>query len=435
MNTPVIKAEQLGKRYRLGTRTGLSILRNILAGPKKHENNGENPDILWALRNISLEIHKGDTVGLIGKNGSGKSTLLKLLSRITEPTEGKAMIQGRVRSLLEVGTGFHPELSGRENIYLNGAFLGMKRSEIRKKFDEIVGFADMGRFLDTPVKRYSSGMYVRLAFSVAAHLEPEILLVDEVLAVGDVAFQKKCLGKLEGVSKEGRTVVLVSHNMSSIRSLCTRTILLDSGHISFDGKTNEGIELYLGKNLQEGGVVKTGQLESAAEKLIFAKRESLRAHEIRIQNLEGDPVSSMYSSEPAQVTITYECLETVDDLRIVVFFTDDQNTPLVASQNTDDAGNQQFHRREKGLYQSTCTLPANFFSEHRYYLSVHFYHARVQNLNFERILPLDIHFQGYHNVQVARCDWAWFRPQLEWKTEPLPDGGQASKAPPGNESS
>jgi lipopolysaccharide transport system ATP-binding protein len=417
MNEPVIETEGLSKRYRLGTKKGISLLRTLFGGKEK-----EDANTLWALRDISLEINKGEVIGLIGKNGSGKSTLLKLLSRITEPTEGKATIRGRVRSLLEVGTGFHPELSGRENIYLNGSFLGMKRSEIREKFDDIVEFADMGRFLDTPVKRYSSGMYVRLAFSVAAHLEPEILLVDEVLAVGDVAFQKKCLGKLEGVSKEGRTVILVSHNMASIRSLCTRTIALDSGKIIFDGETKKGIDLYLGKNLHEGGVVNSEALEASAEKLIFAKRESIRALEVKIQNTGGEPINSMYSTEPVEVTVTYECLEEIEDLRIVVFFTDDQNNPLIASQNTDDKKNQDFHWKAKGVYRSTVTLPANFFSEHRYYLSVHFYHARVQNLNFERILPLDIQFQGYHNVQIAKCDWAWFRPQLGWKTEPVPTG-------------
>lgn len=419
MNEAMIVAEGLGKRYRLGTRGGFSTIRDFFVRK-------DDRDLLWALRDVSLEIGRGDIVGLIGKNGSGKSTLLKLLSRITEPTEGLAKVRGRVRSLLEVGTGFHPELSGRENIYLNGAFLGMGRREIRDKFDEIVEFADMGRFLDTPVKRYSSGMYVRLAFSVAAHLEPEILLVDEVLAVGDVAFQKKCLGKLEGVSREGRTVVLVSHNMSAIRSLCGRTIVLDSGRIVFDGKTAEGIDLYLGKNLQEGGIVGKEKLESIAEKDILAGRESILAHEVKVHNAGGAPMQSWYSNETAQVTITYECLETIDDLRVLIVLSDAQNNALLASQNTDDEGNQRFQRREKGLYRSRCTLPPDFLSGQRYYLSVQFYHARVQNLNFNRIIPLDIKFQGYHNVQVAKCEWAWFRPQWKWETERLPsDEGPA----------
>jgi lipopolysaccharide transport system ATP-binding protein len=201
----------------------------------------------WALKDVSFEVKQGDRIGIIGKNGAGKSTLLKILSRITEPTTGKVKIKGRVASLLEVGTGFHPELTGRENIYLNGAILGMGRQEISRKFDEIVAFAEVERFLDTPVKRYSSGMYVRLAFAVAAHLEPEILIVDEVLAVGDASFQKKCLGKMEEVGREGRTVLFVSHNMAAIESLCTVTMIIAQGRNSFIGLTGEGIRAYLNK--------------------------------------------------------------------------------------------------------------------------------------------------------------------------------------------
>jgi lipopolysaccharide transport system ATP-binding protein len=199
----------------------------------------------WALKDVSFEIKQGDRVGIIGRNGAGKSTLLKILSRITEPTNGSIRIKGRVASLLEVGTGFHPELTGRENIYLNGAILGMSKAEIKSKFDEIVAFAEVEKFLDTPVKRYSSGMYVRLAFAVAAHLEPEILVVDEVLAVGDSAFQKKCLGKMEEVGKEGRTVIFVSHNMGVMESLCNQGIYLKSGQINFAGSMKQAISIYL----------------------------------------------------------------------------------------------------------------------------------------------------------------------------------------------
>ena len=209
----------------------------------------------WALKDVSFEIKAGDVVGIIGRNGAGKSTLLKILSRITEPTEGRITLNGRVASLLEVGTGFHPELTGRENIYLNGTILGMMRREITKKFDEIVAFAEVEKFLDTPVKRYSSGMYVRLAFAVAAHLEPEILIVDEVLAVGDAQFQKKCLGKMQDVSRqEGRTVLFVSHNMSAITSLCNRVILLNKGTVQFNGSPQEGIDLYMAKGAQREAV-------------------------------------------------------------------------------------------------------------------------------------------------------------------------------------
>ena len=203
----------------------------------------------WALKDVSFEVKRGEVVGIIGRNGAGESTLLKILSRITEPTEGRVTLKGRVASLLEVGTGFHPELTGRENIFLNGAILGMSKAEIRKKFDEIVAFAEVERFLDTPVKRYSSGMYVRLAFAVAAHLEPEILVVDEVLAVGDAEFQKKCLGKMKDVATGGRTVLFVSHNMTVIRSICPKTILLNNGKIETFGQTKKSIDCYLEKNI------------------------------------------------------------------------------------------------------------------------------------------------------------------------------------------
>jgi lipopolysaccharide transport system ATP-binding protein len=207
----------------------------------------QNPNLeeFWALKDVSFEVKRGDRIGIIGRNGAGKSTLLKILSRITEPTEGRISIKGRVASLLEVGTGFHPELTGRENIYLNGAILGMSRVDIKRKFDEIVAFAEVERFLDTPVKRYSSGMYVRLAFAVAAHLEPEILIVDEVLAVGDAQFQKKCLGKMENVSKEGRTILFVSHNIAAIQALCNQIIYLKSGQIKSFGQVKRNISLYL----------------------------------------------------------------------------------------------------------------------------------------------------------------------------------------------
>src|SRR6266498_47444 len=226
--TPIIKVHDLGKRYQIGAREeAYETLREAIVGVvrsplQRFGRNRSAADVVWALRGVNFEVEPGEVVGIIGRNGAGKSTLLKILSRITKPTSGTVDLYGRVGSLLEVGTGFHPELTGRENIYLNGAILGMPRAEIRRKFDEIVEFAEIDKFLDTPVKRYSSGMYVRLAFAVAAHLEPEILIVDEVLAVGDAAFQKKCLGKMRDVTREGRTVLFVSHNMAAIQGLCSK---------------------------------------------------------------------------------------------------------------------------------------------------------------------------------------------------------------------
>ena len=257
MSNFAVHVEGLGKRFRIGAVEKYTTFRETLmdafAAPFRRARfllqgcNGHLPDtenIIWALKNITFTVERGEVVGIIGRNGAGKSTLLKILSRITEPTLGFAEIRGRVSSLLEVGTGFHAELTGRENIYLNGAILGMKKVEIDRKFDDMVAFAEIERFIDTPVKRYSSGMYVRLAFAVAAHLEPEVLIIDEVLAVGDTAFQKKCLGKMEGVAKAGRTVLFVSHNMAAVENLCQRVIVLQNGEIAFAGDTKRGIDHY-----------------------------------------------------------------------------------------------------------------------------------------------------------------------------------------------
>jgi len=255
--TPIIQVENISKQYFLGESSpAYASLREALllairkpwdvlrhASGNSRERNVQNS--FWALKNVNLEVQKGDTVGIIGSNGAGKSTLLKILSRITDPTEGRVRLRGRLASLLEVGTGFHPELTGRENIYLNGAILGMQKAEINNKFDEIVSFAGIGNFLDTPVKRYSSGMYVRLAFSIAAHLDPEILIVDEVLAVGDVAFQKKCLGKMAEACARERTVLFVSHNLAAVEALCNRGIVLQQGVVAFSGTAKEAVEYYL----------------------------------------------------------------------------------------------------------------------------------------------------------------------------------------------
>jgi lipopolysaccharide transport system ATP-binding protein len=267
MSDSAIRVENLSKKYTIGhqRQEGYATLRDSIANTfKRNKKKDSSSEEFWALKDVSFDINQGDRVGIIGRNGAGKSTLLKILSRITEPTNGSIRINGRVASLLEVGTGFHPELTGRENVYLNGAILGMSKTEIVRKFDEIVAFAEVEKFLDTPVKRYSSGMYVRLAFAVAAHLEPEILIVDEVLAVGDSQFQKKCLGKMEDIGKEGRTVLFVSHAMQAISQLTNRCILLGKGEVEFDGLTDRAVTLYLQSGRSR--IEKPGHYEAPSNK-------------------------------------------------------------------------------------------------------------------------------------------------------------------------
>lgn len=315
MSETIIAVENLGKRYTLGPKSAKHDgfrhrLEEFIRSPAKwissRPKSGDDAKLeFWALDELSFEIKRGEVVGVIGRNGAGKSTLLKILSRITEPTKGRITINGRVASLLEVGTGFHPELTGRENIFLNGAILGMSRNEIRRKFDEIVAFSEVEKFLDTPVKRYSSGMYVRLAFSVAAHLEPDILVVDEVLAVGDAKFQQKCMGKIEGISKgSGRTVLFVSHSMAAVSRLCTKCLALDAGRLLFFGKTSDAIALY--SKMGEGGAsseaastsrLGTGQLRYSE---VSASRPHFTVEETKIINFKiatkGDFAGQFYVS-------------------------------------------------------------------------------------------------------------------------------------------
>lgn len=323
--TSVISVENLSKKYTIGhQKQGHTNLREVLAdGARRFTNKLIHPfakpaddttqEEFWALKDVSFDIQQGDRVGIIGRNGAGKSTLLKILSRITEPTSGKISIKGRVASLLEVGTGFHPELTGRENIFLNGAILGMSKADIKKRFDEIVAFAEVERFLDTPVKRYSSGMYVRLAFAVAAHLEPEILIVDEVLAVGDAQFQKKCLGKMEDVGAEGRTVLFVSHNMVSIQKLCGSGILLRDGVVREAGSMNKVIESYLNDSTSTGNV-SVGELPRAHHDYGVIAR-IINAWPV---NSKGDRTTSFKMGEDISFDLEIKAFERVDSLSIVV---------------------------------------------------------------------------------------------------------------------
>jgi lipopolysaccharide transport system ATP-binding protein len=337
MTKPIIQVEHLSKRYRIGARAKQvdsirDTVANSLRSPFRYLAEMLRPpteeETLWALRDISFNVVPGEVIGLIGRNGAGKSTLLKILSRITQPAQGRAVLHGRMGSLLEVGTGFHPDLTGRENIYLNGTILGMRKTEIDRKFDEIVAFSDVSRFLDTPVKRYSSGMYVRLAFAVAAHLEPEILLVDEVLAVGDLAFQRKCLGKMESLAGEdGRTVIFVSHNMQSIRALCPRSLFLREGRLQMDGPTSE---------VQAAYYAEIRRQEITAETAVNDPRHrrgsgAVRYTSIQMQNTQNDISYDFMMGDTVRFVLDYQVFEPVDELYCSIVFRSGKTAEVVTS--------------------------------------------------------------------------------------------------------
>jgi lipopolysaccharide transport system ATP-binding protein len=350
MSTVVIQGEALGKSYHRGALQHSTLLRDHLSRMLKSPLSvfrRPKDDIFWALKDVSLEVREGEVLGLIGRNGSGKTTLLKILSRITKPTTGWAEIHGRVGSLLEVGTGFHPELTGRENTFLSGAILGMGKSEIKRKFDEIVAFAELEQFIDTPVKHYSSGMYIRLAFAVAAHLDPEILFVDEVLAVGDAAFQRKCLGKMGNVSRQGRTIILVSHNMAAIKALCSRCIILDKGGIEFAGPTDEATARYYAESLNmNGGSDLSSRLHQGNGKARFTA--------ICIQPLSasGARVENAYPGCNLSVDVTVECAAPFAESNLAVIFYDSSGYRVI---DTNTAQKGQFVSLRAGQ-----TARANF---------------------------------------------------------------------------
>lgn len=310
MDELAIRVESIGKQYHIGgPQIRYRTLRETLVQSAKRPflrisnslrgnayGASDLNKIIWALKNISFEVKPGEAIGIIGRNGAGKSTLLKVLTRITEPTEGAAEIRGRVGSLLEVGTGFHPELTGRENVYLNGAILGMKKVEIERKFDEIVDFAEIEKFLETPVKHYSSGMYVRLAFAVAAHLEPEILFVDEVLAVGDIAFQQKCLGKMDSIAKEGRTILFVSHNLAAVENLCRRGLVIDSGYLVCDDTQTNAIAHYLSRITPHNTILDTDQRSGSG---------LIRVTEIQFRDMQGNRLNILQSGQDVDVYLFY----------------------------------------------------------------------------------------------------------------------------------
>ena len=363
----LIETRGLSKAYRIGHRAdaGFDSLRDVAAAAIKHPFGIGSKRVefeqLWAIRDIDLNVEQGEILGLIGRNGSGKSTLLKILSRITAPTRGEAILRGHVASLLEVGTGFHPDLTGRENVFLNGAILGMARQEIASKFDDIVEFAGIERFLDTPVKFYSSGMYVRLAFAVAAHLEPDILLVDEVLSVGDAEFQRRSLGKMREVTQEqGRTVVFVSHNMTAIQSLCSRVIMLDAGKVEFEGPPLDAIRTYLKGNT--GPVVSLEKRRVRTTKLFFTR--------IELVDGAGRPRSEFLWNEEIGVRLHFDVSETQRDVQIVIEIWNDEGVCLLASSNLDEDPSRREQVYEPGHWVASCTLTNDFMREGTHYIAI-----------------------------------------------------------------
>ena len=428
MSDVIVKVEGLGKRYLLGVqaksagrhnykRFSDELLKAVKAPWMKVRRGFSGGPIcasqeeFWALRDVSFEINRGDVVGIIGRNGAGKSTLLKVLSRITEPTTGRIEIDGRVASLLEVGTGFHPELTGRENIYLNGAILGMTRAEIRRKFDEIVVFAEVERFLDTPVKHYSSGMYVRLAFAVAAHLEPEILVVDEVLAVGDAQFQKKCLGKMQDVAREeGRTVLFVSHNMGAIRQLCRKGILLDRGRLcSVAGGLDAIVAAYLGSGLQ-----------SAATEAVF-KNDVAKSVQIRRVTVSGRSNSDYHDIQIGQaldVRIDYVLRQPFRGLNVSLTILR-EGVALLNSFDTDSE--PELHvERPAGEYSTTACLPARLLKAGRYSISADIGLTSIGTLDERRdaiVFEIDDTSEDTTHRGYARHRAGVLIGPVEWKTQ------------------
>ncbi len=428
MNDIVIRVEGLGKKYKIGLlqesyRTLRDTLVEAVAQPARQVRallrpptsnlQPSNPSIIWALRNVSFDVRRGQVLGIIGRNGAGKSTLLKILSRVTEPTEGYAEIRGRVGSLLEVGTGFHHELTGRENIYLNGAILGMKRVEIDRKFDEIVAFSEVERFIDTPVKRYSSGMYLRLAFAVAAHMEPEILVVDEVLAVGDAEFQRKCMGKMSDVAQQGRTVLFVSHNMSAILRLTEETIVLEKGQLVFRAPTSQAIDFYMSSGYAQAGERLWESHEVPPEAAPF------RPVALRVRDTHGRVGDLLRSADAIAIEVEYVLDAPVTGLRVGIYLLTVRGEYVFTSFDTDDP--RQFERlsvRPAGRYLSRCVIPANLLNEGRYVLGINASSFRIQRyFQEEHALDFTVDGTGAPGKHWPEPRLGPLRPALEWKIE------------------
>ncbi len=428
-----IKVQDVAKVYRIGTkvnksdslaRSAINFIKSPLENFRKYRSLYEFDDIetiedtescLWALKGVSFEVRQGEVVGIIGRNGAGKSTLLKVLSKITTPTRGSLELRGRISSLLEVGTGFHQELTGRENVYLNGTVLGMRKKEVDRKFDEIVEFSGVEKFLDTPVKRYSSGMRIRLAFAVAAHLEPEILIVDEVLAVGDAAFQKKCMDKMEDVGSEGRTVLFVSHNMSAITRMCQRVILLNQGVVEMDGPAYEIVSAYLEKGHGSNSSVTWDNVADAPG------TDIVKVREIRLCLSDGKLSDAIDIRESIYVEIEFEVSTPGHVLQPHVSFMNEEGIVIFASVDLDPEWRKR--PRPVGRYVSRVTVPANFFAEGPAVIDISMWALEPrQELQFHVRDALAFQVIDSLDGDSTRGDWPGnyvgvVRPMLEWNTE------------------
>jgi lipopolysaccharide transport system ATP-binding protein len=407
-----IKVDGLTKRYRLGVfdsnlrQTISAGAKGLLRAARGGREAAPGHDWFWALRGVSLEVPKGQIVGVVGHNGAGKSTLLKILARITEPSDGTVQFVGKVGSLLEVGTGFHPELSGRDNIFLNGAVLGMTHREVARHFDRIVDFAGVEQFIDTPVKRYSSGMYMRLAFAVAAHLDSDILLIDEVLAVGDAEFQKKCLSRIGEMAHDGRTVVFVSHNLAAVQSLCQRAILLDKGVVLADGSTTDVLQAYLNRGREGPTTQRRWPAEEAPRKGPLVLRG------VRVEPVEGDLLAPLDITRPFRISLDYERLQA--------------GAEVVALNLVDEAGillfnvsNPALKTSPAGLYRESCVVPGDLLNAGAFRVSVTLYDEHGQTLEVQDAIAFDL-------LDSDRDRHGWYgkwpgvlRPCLDWTCDPV----------------
>jgi lipopolysaccharide transport system ATP-binding protein len=411
----MIKVQNLSKKYVLRGKTKANTLRDAFLGVFRSAGKQDAKEtILWALRDINFNVEDGETVALIGNNGAGKSTLLKILSRIIKPTSGEATLHGRVGSLLEVGTGFHQELSGRENIYLNGAVLGMKHAEIEKKFEEIVAFSEIEQFLETPVKFYSSGMYMRLAFAIAAHLEPEILMVDEVLAVGDLAFQRKCLNKMRDVSEHGRTILFVSHNMQAVTRLCSRAIWIENGGIKQDAAAKDVVSSYLNSQTETSSQKVWESFENAPG------NEIAKLLEVRVFDEKNDGSSAFDIRQKVFVEIRYEVFKNQEILMPSFRLHNEENVSVFTSNDLDE--NWRHKPRAKGIYSSRAEIPGNFLAEGNFYVSVSLATYEPLNIHFDERDVVAFLITDTIDGDSARGDFGGqmdgvVRPVLNWLTK------------------